>query len=100
MYVHTHWLPPAIFRAPVSEKLYIVPGWQEVVEGTTINDVKWIRPEIETSRIIKRIKSSKGDIIYDISKKGNDWSCTCPGSKYRNKICKHIRLVQSELLTH
>lgn len=36
------------------------------------------------------VKSSSGSGNYTVSTDGPNWSCTCPGYKYRGE-CRHIR---------
>ena len=92
-YTVTGPIHPIIFRAPISGKLYICPDWIEVPEGTTLKDVKWIKPVYNKPELVKKFKSSKGDIYYNVYKTGKDYSCDCPGFKYRNRLCKHIKQV-------
>jgi Fanconi anemia group M protein len=43
---------------------------------------------------------SRPDVEYTVSvDDGGVWSCTCPHYTYRHTICKHIVMVQTELLT-
>ena len=63
-YEHKHVLPPGITR--LGGKTYIMPGWQEVVEGTTLNDIVHIKPKVKkkAETIIVETLSSKGDVMY------------------------------------
>ena len=36
-------MPPTIFKH--NGKTYLMPIWKEVVDGTTINDIEWIKPK-------------------------------------------------------
>jgi len=44
-YTHKHVLPPCIMK--LGGKTYIMPGWQKVIEGTTLNDVIHIKPKLK-----------------------------------------------------
>ena len=80
-------------------KTYLMPMWQEVVNGTTVNDINWIKPKVKTEKkeVIKhKFLSSKGDKEY-ITKEiktneGTTYTCNCPGYyRAKDRKCKHIK---------
>jgi len=87
--------------AKISGKTYLMPAWQEVIEGTTLNDINWIKPKpkkkLET--IIVETLSSKGDKTYKTRfypDTGN-FTCTCPGTWMSNNNCKHIKKLREDV---
>ena len=82
---------PFFFRAPISQQLYLMPGWQEIPEGTTMDQVKHIRPEFRKAKVVKEFKSSKGEVTYHVTFDGKEYRCDCPGARFRNRNCKHIK---------
>ena len=97
-YKHNHGLPPSITK--LNNKTYIVPGWQEVIEGTTLNDIIHIRPKTKQpiKPIIVKTLSSKGDITYTTKyfSDSDKFSCTCPGVWMSKNNCKHIKKLRNE----
>lgn len=91
-------LPPTIFKSPNDGKFYIVPTWQEVVEGTTTNDVDWIKPTpkvqaVKAENIVVKTPSSKGDTEYVTTyyPASGKYHCTCPGTWRTGGNCKHVK---------
>jgi len=83
---------PFIFTGPGTGKLYIMPGWLNCDENTTMEDIQWVRPNVNANKFLKKFTSSKNpEIEYTVSKKGNEYICTCPGYLYRNRLCRHIK---------
>ena len=105
MYEVESLLNPAIFKSHASGKTYVVAGdqpWIEVPEGTTLNDVRWIRaPQPETDPVgvqeqIFKVEGSKGN-KYTVKRAQNDsWSCECVGYGYRQR-CKHIEKAKERI---
>jgi len=102
-YIETHFAcGPFLFRAPISEKLYAMPGWVEVPEGTTQEQLVHVKPQWlidfhkNKPQLVKQFKSSKGDITYNVTKKGIEYTCDCPGFRFRNRNCKHIKQVYEQ----
>ena len=98
-YTHKHVLPPCIMK--LGGKSYIMPGWQEVIEGTTLNDVIHIKPKVKkkSETIVVETPSSRGDIIYKTRyypDTGN-FTCTCPGVWMSKNNCKHIKKLRLEV---
>ena len=90
-------IPPRLFTA-LDGKTYIVPQWKEVPGDTKLEDISWEPTKYEQPKPVATFESSshKG-IFYEVLKAGNNYSCTCPGHKYRKKICKHIKeIVENE----
>ena len=99
-YIETHFAcGPFLFRAPISQKLYAMPGWVNVPEGTTQEQLVHVKPdwliksEMNQPVEVARFKSSKGDMTYIVTKKGIEYTCDCPGFRFRNRNCKHIKQV-------
>jgi hypothetical protein len=97
--IKTHFAcGPFLFRSP-SGKLYAMPGWVEVPEGTTEDQLIHVKPEslirTETlkAEVVKVFPSSKGNTEWTVTKQGDVYSCNCPGYQYRNRLCKHIKQV-------
>ncbi len=105
-YIETHFASdPFLFRAPISQKLYGMPGWIELPEGTKVEQLIKVVPEYikkyrqEIPVLIKEFKASKGDMIWQVTKKGDEYICNCTGYQFRrnfqgnSRICKHIKQV-------
>lgn len=84
---------PFIFRTPISNELYIMPGWVKCEEGTTKLNIDWIKPEFKKAKVVKTFKSSKGEVTYHVTFDGKEYSCDCPGARFRNRNCKHIKQI-------
>ena len=82
-------------------KSYIMPGWQEVIEGTTLNDVIHIKPKVKkkAETIVVETLSSTSDITYKTRyyPDTNRFTCTCPGSWRSFGNCKHIKKLRLEI---
>lgn len=83
--------PPALFTA--NGKTYVLPVWQEVPNGTTLDSIVWekVLPKsmVPTKPTVDRVKSSDGKRIYLVTTYGDGRkTCTCPGFHYR-RFCKH-----------
>jgi len=97
--IPTHFNSVFLLRGPGTGKLYGMPGWVEVPEGTTIEQLILVQPEYvkkaaaEVSTLVKEFKASKGDMVWQVSLKGKEYSCNCPGFQFRNRNCKHIKQV-------
>lgn len=107
-YKHTHpILPPSLLISPISKKKYIVPGWKEVHQDTTLNDIEWVKEKIEAEKTdiqLFEFKSSNGSETYVTKKYTNidgsvKYQCSCPGmwrAKDKSKGCKHIQEIRSQ----
>lgn len=78
-----------------------MPGWQEVVEGTTLNDVIHIKPKVKVSRsktVEVKTKSSSSDIIYTTKyyPDSDKYYCDCPGTWRTRGNCKHIKQMRND----
>ena len=98
-YTHKHVLPPHIMK--LGGKTYIMPGWQEVIEGTTLDDVIHVKPKVKkkSETIVVETLSSKGDKMYKTRyypDTGN-FTCTCPGTWMSGNNCKHIKKLRNEV---
>ena len=98
-YKHKHLLPPAIAR--FNKKTYIMPGWQEVVNGTTLNDITHIKPKVKVARsktVTKTFNSSSSDAIYTTNyyPDSDKYHCNCPGTWRTGGNCKHIKQMRND----
>ena len=98
-YTHEHMYPPAIFQS--NGKTYIVPGWQEVLPETTLNDIEWIKPEVKKVEPEKNEwlfeSSSDPGHFYKVRQTGIKFTCNCPGVwRSKDRRCKHIKEVESK----
>ncbi len=97
--IPTHFNSVFLFRGPATGKLYGMPGWVEVPEGTTVDQLVLVQPEKvirakeEPLILVKEFKASKGDMVWQVSLKGKEYNCSCPGFQFRNRSCKHIKQV-------
>ena len=98
-YTHKHVLPPCIMK--LGGKTYIMPGWQEAIEGTTLNDVIHIKPKVKkkAETIVVETSSSKGDKMYKTRYYPDtaNFTCTCPGVWMSGNNCKHIKKLSLEI---
>lgn len=105
-YRYEHYIPPTLFNAN-DGKRYILPTWQEVLPETTISDIEWVKM-ILTDEVKTKVKEkieentfkfeSKSDpgSFYTVTKKGDKYKCTCPGSfRAFDKECKHIKQIKN-----
>jgi len=65
-------------------KTIVMPTWTVVPDGTTLDDIDWIRP-VQVKAQVK--KKHVGKYIVEIYDNGKV-TCDCPGFTYRRK-CKH-----------
>ena len=93
-------MPPTILK--INGKTYLMPLWKEVVEGTTIKDINWIKPKPKrTEPIIEmHVSSSNADIKYKTTyyPDSGKFYCNCPG-RWRafDGRCKHIKALESKV---
>ena len=93
-------LPPTILE--LNGKTYLMPLWKEVVKGTTIDDIEWIKPKPKkkSETIVVETPSSKGDVIYKTRfyPDSGNYTCNCPGTwRAKDRMCKHIIKLKSEI---
>ena len=78
--------PIAVIQLDRVYKLEYVSGKEaEQIEAPSKEDATW------------SVKGS-GKKFYTVTKKGNTWSCTCPGFTYHKK-CKHVDAKKEEILS-
>ena len=92
-------IPPSILE--LNGKTYLMPLWKEVVKGTTIKDIEWIKPKPKkkAETIVVETPSSKGDVIYKTRfyPDSGNYTCNCPGTwRAKDRKCKHIIKLQNE----
>ena len=93
-------IPPGLLE--LNGKTYLMPLWKEVVEGTTLNDIEWIKPKPKkkSETIVVETPSSKGDVIYKTRyyPDSGNYTCNCPGTwRAKDRMCKHIIKLKSEI---
>jgi hypothetical protein len=92
--------------------LYICPGWIPVDEGTTRDDIEFSdditvdkykqplkSPEISQKELEFRVPSSNGKSEYLVTYKREQWNCNCPASSFRRGHCKHIKALETNMVT-
>ena len=89
------FLPPGI--SILGGKTFVIPGWHEVPNGTTLEEVhdhwvqtKPVQEEKPSHTIYETIDSSKGNKTYEVTFDGTWWNCTCVGFGFR-KDCRHVQ---------
>ena len=87
--------------ARFNKKTYIMPGWQEVVNGTTLNDIIHIKPKVKVARsktVTKTFNSSSSDAIYTTNyyPDSDKYHCNCPGTWRTGGNCKHIKQMRND----
>ena len=94
------FLPPGIIS--IGGKTYACPGWHEIPEGTTLDEVtkRWTQeiPKGEpkpTYKIEDEVKSSKGHKLYMVTFDGSIWSSTCVGFGY-HRDCRHVKEIKTK----
>jgi len=100
-YEYTGNISPALVS--LDGKKYIIPSWREVLPETTLNDIEWIKPQVEVSPPAqsnewKFQSESNPDVQYIVRQNGSKLSCNCPGffrTKDREKGCVHCQKVRS-----
>jgi hypothetical protein len=100
-YEYTGSISPALTQ--LNGKKYIIPSWQEVLPETTLNDIEWVKPQVEAPapvqpNVWKFQSESSPDMQYVVRQNGSKLSCNCPGV-WRSKIrkCKHIFEIEKKL---
>ena len=95
------FMPPGI--TTIGGKTYVVPGWHEVPEGTTLKEVqeRWTQEKpshtesVPTYDIYEEVLSSKGDSSYEVIFNNGAWYCSCPGFGFR-RDCRHLKEVKQK----
>ena len=93
-------LPPTILE--LNGKTYLMPLWKEVVEGTTVEDINWIKPKPKKKRsetVIETFTSGSSDKVYETKyyPDSGKFYCSCPGSWRSYGNCKHIKSLKEKL---
>ena len=93
-------MPPMIWKN--NGKTYLMPLWQEVVKGTTVDDIEWIKPKpkivIKQEPIVVTSTSSSSDKTYTTTyypDSGKFW-CDCPGMWRSGGNCKHVKKMRKD----
>ena len=91
-------IPPALLE--LNGKTYLMPLWKEVVKGTTLNDIEWIKPKLKkrTEPIVEiHVSGSNPDISYKTRyyPDNDNYYCDCPGTwRAPGGKCKHIKKLE------
>jgi len=98
-YKHSY-LPPTLLE--LNGKKYLMPLWQEVDKGTTIDDINWVKPKPKKKRtepIIETFTSGSSDNVYTTKyyPDSGKFYCSCPGSWRTQGNCKHIKELKNEI---
>lgn len=95
-YVTGGIIPPIIINT--ASTYSIVPWWVEIPIGTTLDDIVWVKENIESTQSNSiEFKSSSSNDIYFVTKRLNKHHCTCPGYwRSKDRVCKHIKQVIKE----
>ena len=93
-------MPPTIFKS--NGKTYLMPLWKEVIEGTTIDDIEWIKPKpkVKQEPITETHSSSSSDKTYKTSyyPESGKYHCNCMGRfRARDGRCKHIKALEKKV---
>jgi hypothetical protein len=95
-------LPPTI--ANINGKTYIMPLWKEVIEGTTLNDINWIKPKpkkqpAKQKPVVETNVSGSGLGEYTTKHypESGKFHCTCPGYWRSGGNCKHVKAMRAKL---
>ncbi len=93
-------MSPTILK--LNGKTYLMPLWKEVVEGTTIEDIEWIKPKQKRMDPIieMNVSGSNPDIKYKTSyyPSSNNYYCNCPGKwMAKDGRCKHIKALELKI---
>jgi len=88
-------MPPTIFKH--NGKTYLMPIWKEVIDGTTVDDIEWVKPKPKVKQepvIETHTSSSSADKTYKTVyyPDSGKFYCDCPG-RWRafDNRCKHIK---------
>jgi hypothetical protein len=94
-------MAPTLFKT--NGKTYLMPIWKEVIEGTTLDDIEWIKPKpkvkqepiVETHTSSSNANKTYKTIYYPESGK---FHCDCPG-RWRafDNRCKHIKALEKKV---
>ena len=78
-------------------KRMIVPSWQEVHPLTTINDIKWIKPQRRPRADIS-VKTGDGKYKTTFNTATGHYKCNCFGFyRAKDRRCKHIKELKASL---
>jgi hypothetical protein len=93
-------MAPTLFKT--NGKTYLMPIWKEVIEGTTLDDIEWIKPKpkVKQEPIIETHTSSSSDKTYKTSyyPESGKFYCDCMGRfRARDGRCKHIKELEKKV---
>lgn len=50
---------------------------------------------VRIERLVAYVESETTEgIFYKVTKENQDWTCTCPDHRHRQRYCKHIEAIQ------
>ena len=92
-------VPPAIFQSHTGT-WYVISGstWVEVPEGTTLDDVEWVRP-VKAQKVrptqVQLVPGSSGSRYRVALWPDGGASCECWGYRRWRKPCRHIKMARA-----
>lgn len=103
-YIHKHPILPPVLTTGKDGIKYLLPTWTPVHPQTTLDDIKWEKPEVVKVKPQKNEwlfeSSSDPGNFYRVRQNGVKLTCNCSGFyrvKDREKGCKHAQQVRKEL---
>lgn len=94
-------MAPTLFKT--NGKTYLMPIWKEVIEGTTLDDIEWVKPKPKVKKepiIETHVSSSNAGKMYKTTyyPDSGNFRCTCPGSwRAADRRCKHIKELEKKV---
>lgn len=89
-------MPPMVWNK--GNKTYLMPLWKEVIKGTTVDDIEWVKPAIKKTVVEEfKFESATSGSLYTTKKFTKPdgevkYSCSCPGVwRSKDRKCKHIK---------
>jgi len=87
----------------INEKTYVCPGWYEVPNGTTREQIEF-KFKMEPVKVVEEVKEETNEWVvegskgsqYKVTLKNGRWDCSCPARQFRRGDCKHIKLKKDE----
>jgi hypothetical protein len=100
-YSHVHPIYSPHFHVNLNGEKFILPSWQKVHPKTTLEDIEWNKPVIQSTKPTHQtwtFKSSTGDNTYTVSLFSNGHlKCSCMGFWRGRGKCKHTSEVEKSL---
>lgn len=87
-----YWDAPNTFKVTTGNPIFpeaVIPLPR--VTSLKVLEGKLSKKIVDESKTLV-VKGSKGN-VYTVTKKGNKYSCTCPGFTFR-RACKHLKMIE------